>query len=210
MLDPDRISASQNGAPIGRRVLVFRETASTNDIALSLGSSDEPEGTVIFALSQTSGRGQFGRNWHSAPNLGLWFSILLRPQWPASALPNLTPLTAVAIAEALATATGLPTQIKPPNDIHIRRRKVAGILTEARSGARIYAALGIGINVNQSETDFPASLRSIATSLSMEAGHPFDLETIGIGILTALNARYPATSPNDPGIHSRYTALSQS
>ncbi len=149
-IDPDRVRDA-----IGGRVTVYRETDSTNDLLQRLALDGAPEGEVIIADRQTRGRGQHGRKWDSRAGLGLWFSVLLRPSWKVG-LDRITPLVAVAAASGIATATGLRPRIKPPNDIFLDGRKVAGILTEARSGRETFAVVGIGVNVSHYGHRFPA------------------------------------------------------
>ncbi len=199
--DPDVIRANRGDGPLGQRVLIFRETASTNDLALRLGESGEPEGTLIVAESQTAGRGRFQRPWHSAPGLGLWMSILLR-QTPAAGLTALTPFTAICLAETICAFASCPVRIKAPNDIHASRGKLAGILIEARSGPRPFAVLGIGINVNQSV--FPSELEAIATSLALETGRLHDRTALLCAVLQNLNRRLPELATPSPSFLNAY------
>src|ERR1700719_1103517 len=100
-LVPEMILAGLQTNTIGRDVLVFRETSSTNDRARQAGLAGAGEGLVIFAESQTGGRGTRGRKWISTAGVGLWFSILLRTRMPASQWPLLVQTAAVASAEAI-------------------------------------------------------------------------------------------------------------
>src|SRR2546426_12034913 len=88
------------------------------------------EGVVVFAESQTKGRGRLGRKWMSPLRKGLWFSVLLRPRLHPQAVTQLTIASATALVRAIHSQTGLAAEIKWPNDIVIHGRKVAGILTE--------------------------------------------------------------------------------
>lgn len=203
-LDRDLISAA-GGGRIGSRIVVFRETESTNDLVRRAAEGGEPEGFVAFAESQTKGRGQFGRRWSSAAGLGLWFSILLRPKWPPARLADVTPLVAVAVARAL----DLPVRIKPPNDILCGGRKLAGILSEARTGADVFVVVGIGLNVNHARTDFPLELQESSTSVALETGKVAPREPCAGAILRELAARYdPAQPPGGP-VFAEYAALSR-
>ncbi|MBN8712110.1 MAG: biotin--[acetyl-CoA-carboxylase] ligase [Verrucomicrobia bacterium 61-8] len=187
LLDPDLIQAAAGEGTVGKRVLVFRETASTNDLLLRMGESGEPEGTVVFAESQTAGRGRFKRPWHSAVGLGLWFSFLVR-EGLGPAVTDLTPLIAVAMSEGLRDATcDGRWRIKPPNDIYGDSGKVAGILIEARSGPRPFAVIGIGLNVNHAREDFPTELRASASSLRVELDRVLDREKVAGAVLAAVN-----------------------
>jgi len=191
-LDRDEVIRHRNGSTwLGKELLIFRETDSTNERAFDLASRGCKEGLVVCAESQTNGRGQFGRRWESAAGLGLWFSVVIRcPEtWT-----DFTPLTwwvAGALAPALNAMTGLAVGIKSPNDLLVGGRKLGGILVETRAdaGGRIGVA-GIGLNVLQTADDFPEPLRATATSLRLEKEELPTRERILAGLLDALEASY--------------------
>jgi len=89
-LNADRLAEMLPGCTLAQKILVLGETDSTNNVAAQLGRDGADEGLVVFAETQTSGRGRLGRKWESAPREGLWFSLLLRPRFP---LPLWTRLT---------------------------------------------------------------------------------------------------------------------
>jgi BirA family transcriptional regulator, biotin operon repressor / biotin---[acetyl-CoA-carboxylase] ligase len=189
---PDRLSADDIKARlitgiIGQEILIFEETASTNDIVTYLAVSGAREGVVVFAESQTKGRGRHGRTWASPRGKGLWFSVLLRPNLPANAMSRLTVAASVAVARALRQFTNLDARIKWPNDILIGERKVAGLLTELHTGA---AVLGIGIDVNCMRADFPPEVAGLATSLLIETGNAVDRAALAAAVLHALDVSY--------------------
>jgi BirA family biotin operon repressor/biotin-[acetyl-CoA-carboxylase] ligase len=157
-LAPQAILARLHTKAIGRDIVVFRETSSTNDRVKQAGISGAPEGLAIFAESQTNGRGTYGRKWISATGAGLWFSLLLRSSIPPIELPRLVRLAAVACAEVIERSVGRPVQIKPPNDIILGNGKLAGFLLETSSGWD-FQVLGIGINIRSapSLTDYPTA-----------------------------------------------------
>src|SRR5579859_2335242 len=157
---------------IGRDIQVFEETTSTNDIIEKLARDNVKEGVVVFAESQTKGRGRLGRKWISPARKGLWFSILLRPDLRPQEATQLTVASATALRRAIQSVTGVLPEIKWPNDLLIRGRKVAGILTELSAELdRIrHIILGIGLDVNLSEDEIPPELRAVATSLKIESG----------------------------------------
>lgn len=177
---------------IGREIRVLHETKSTNDIVGALARNGSPEGCVVFAESQTHGRGRLSRKWISPAGKGLWFSILLRPRLPPQSVTRLTITAAVGLARGIRRATGLTSEIKWPNDLLIRGRKVAGILTEmsAETDKIHHIALGIGINVNFARDDFPPALRATATSLSIAAGHTWPRAQLAADLLTELDRTY--------------------
>ena len=155
---------------IGRQVLVYERTASTNDVVEKLALDGAAGGVVVFAESQTRGRGRMGRAWASPRGKGLWFSTLLRPKLPMSSVARLTIAASVAIARAIREQTGLAAEITWPNDIFIAGRKCAGILAEVRTemDAIKFVILGIGLDLNCDTSDFPPEVRRVATSLKME------------------------------------------
>jgi len=169
-LDPDDILSSSHR--LARRVLVFRQTESTNQLLLGLASSGAPEGTVVIANEQSAGRGQFGRAWHSAPNLGLWMSVLARPRRLLRDWQPLSELAARAVIAAVHEQTGLECQIKAPNDVLLHGRKICGILIATRSGPDAFAVIGIGLNVHHQTGDFPENLQATAASVSQFAVAP--------------------------------------
>ena len=177
---------------IGRDIHVFQETASTNDIAEKFARDGAREGVVVFAESQTKGRGRLGRKWVSPGRKGLWFSLLLRPELPPQEITQLTVMSATSLRRALQKVTGLPVQIKWPNDILLGGKKIAGILTELSAEVdRVrHVIIGMGVNVNFTTGDFPAELRSIATSLRVESGREFSRAELATAILQELDADY--------------------
>jgi BirA family transcriptional regulator, biotin operon repressor / biotin---[acetyl-CoA-carboxylase] ligase len=177
---------------IGRDIQVFQETTSTNDVIEKLARDGVKEGAVVFAESQTKGRGRLGRKWMSPARKGLWFSILLRPTLGPQEATQLTVASATALRRAIESQTGLKPQIKWPNDILIGDRKVAGILTElnAEVDQIKYVILGIGVDVNLNTGDFPADLRKVATSLKAELGKPLVRAELAVAILRELDQDY--------------------
>jgi BirA family biotin operon repressor/biotin-[acetyl-CoA-carboxylase] ligase len=184
---------------VGRYVRVFRETTSTNDIVEKMARDGVGEGAVVFAETQTKGRGRLGRKWESPPGKGLWFSVLLRPKMHPMAATTLTVCSAVAVARAIEKETGLQPGIKWPNDIVFGTRKAAGILLEL--GAELdhirHIILGVGIDVNQTADEFPEPLRAIATSLREEAKRPIDRAALATTILLELDAVYARLRAGD-------------
>jgi BirA family biotin operon repressor/biotin-[acetyl-CoA-carboxylase] ligase len=160
--DPDPLLTSQLEqhltSRIGRPVHAFQQVDSTMDIAHELAAGDASEGTMVWAAHQTRGRGRLGRVWQSPPG-GAYFSLILRPQRPASEVPQLSLVTGLSAAEAIHELTHLTPSIRWPNDVLIHGRKVCGILVEA---ARDAAVIGVGINVSTDPSDLPEA----ATSLS--------------------------------------------
>ena len=145
-LVPQAIMARLDTSVIGRDILVFRETTSTNDLARQAGTGGAREGIVFFAQQQTAGRGTQGRQWISQANAGLWFSILLRSQLPLEQCPLLIQMAALAAAETVELWSPKPVIIKAPNDLYLNGGKLGGFLLETSNGWD-FQVLGIGMNV---------------------------------------------------------------
>jgi len=186
---------------IGRDIRVFQETTSTNDVVEKLARDGVKEGVVVFAESQTRGRGRLGRKWTSPRGRGLWFSVLLRPDLRPQEATRLTIASATALRRAIETQTGLRANIKWPNDILVNGRKAAGILTElsAEPDHIKYVILGIGVDVNLSPADLPAELRKVATSLKAELGGPVARPELAVAILRELDRDYERVGSGDFG-----------
>lgn len=177
---------------IGREVQVFRQTASTNDVVDKLARDGATEGVVVFAESQTRGRGRMGRRWESPAGKGLWFSLLLRPVMRPEAATQVTVAVVTGLARAITRQTGIEPQIKWPNDLLIDGRKVAGILTEMNAELdRVkHIVVGIGVDVNLKQSELPAELQDIATSLRIASGKPVDRPALAAAILDELDRDY--------------------
>jgi len=169
---PDSLTAIEVGHKlktkfIARRIHSWKSLQSTNTTAHQLAASGAPEGTLVLAEQQTRGRGRFGRNWHSPAGLGIYASIILRPKISPNLAPGISLIAALAMADSIASYGDLDIKIKWPNDILIKGKKTAGILTElsAEIGRTNYVIVGLGINVNHKPADFPESLRKGSTSI---------------------------------------------
>ena len=142
----------------------WRQTDSTNERARELAASGAPHGTLVTADEQSAGRGRQGRSWSAPPRSAVLMSVVLRDFDP------LLPLAAaLAVCEACEEEGLVSCQVKWPNDVWIDRRKVSGILVEGRPQEG-WAVLGIGLNVDITEDQFPPELRDTATSLLIADG----------------------------------------
>ena len=170
ILTPDMLKQRLKGSLFGKRVFHFFKTDSTNRVALELGHAGAPEGAVVLAEEQTAGRGRAGRKWHSERAAGIYATLLLRPKLAPVQAPLLTMMAGLSAHTAVQALTGLEVDLKWPNDLLIRGKKVGGILTEmhAEPGQIRFVIVGIGLNVNQEK--FPGELANTATSLRVEAG----------------------------------------
>lgn len=178
---------------IGNDVIVLEATTSTNDVVAQIASR-HAEGLVVIAEQQTAGRGQYGRRWDSAAHRGLWLTVLLRPAIPVSESARITDLLAQTIGSTIAETLRLAPRIKPPNDIYIDGRKVAGVLVDMRVEANgsYCAVAGIGINVNHALSEFAPELQQTAGSLAMAAGKNLNRLDLAIALLRRLDGAYAA------------------
>ncbi|MCB6201505.1 biotin--[acetyl-CoA-carboxylase] ligase [Extibacter muris] len=154
----------------GKTVVYAKETDSTNIQAKALGEKGAVHGTLVVADRQTAGKGRRGRRWTSPPGTSIYMTILLKPQFLPSKAPMLTLVMALSVAEGIKGVTGLPAQIKWPNDIVVNGKKVCGILTEMSAEVDYinYVVTGAGVNVNTDS--FPEEIARTATSLYIEGG----------------------------------------
>ena len=176
------------GHAIGAEIQVHEELGSTSDEVRQLGLAGHPHGLVVFAESQTAGRGRRENRWASQPGTDLAFSVLLRPEAAMTEWPRITTLAALAICHAVESVTALRAFIKWPNDIYVQDRKCAGILAETFMGSTgAFMVLGIGLNVNSA--DLPEELRASAISLRMASGSLVDRSGLAIALLKSLNVQ---------------------
>jgi BirA family transcriptional regulator, biotin operon repressor / biotin---[acetyl-CoA-carboxylase] ligase len=170
ILTPNMLRQRLKGSLFGKRIHHFFKTDSTNHVALELGHAGEAEGAVVLAEEQTAGRGRAGRVWHSDRAVGIYVTVLLRPRLAPVQAPLLTMMAGLSARSAVQAVTGLTVDLKWPNDLLLREKKVGGILTEmhAEPGQIRFVIVGIGLNVNQEK--FPGELAETATSLRVETG----------------------------------------
>lgn len=202
---PDRLHADDLAARIGlvravgRDIRVFQQTSSTSDVLEKLARDGVREGMVVFAETQSRGRGRLGREWISPAGKGLWFSVLLRPTLRPNAVTRITVAAAVAIARAIQTQSPLRPDVKWPNDLMIHGRKIAGVLTELSGelDSVRHVCLGIGVNVNLLPEDLPPATRQTATSLRIELGRVVDRPALAAALLRELDAVYARVLDDD-------------
>ena len=138
---------------------------STQDKAHTLALNGAQEGTAVITEQQLKGKGRLGRQWESPKGTGIWMSFILRPNIPPHQAPQLTLLTAVAVAQTIEAATEIQPEIKWPNDILINGKKAVGILTELQAEADLVQSIIIGVGINVNTKSFPEHLKDKATSL---------------------------------------------
>lgn len=172
--------AGANKTTIGSMLKYYDVLDSTNITAKELAEKGAEEGTIVQADEQKLGRGRLGRVWKSPAQSGLWFSIILRPKMEPQYGAQITLLTAVALVEAIKSATGIKTWIKWPNDILVKGKKIAGILSEMKLAEEgiDYIIIGIGLNVNIAKEDLGELLSETASSVYLETGKFYDRQLI--------------------------------
>ncbi|MGM9590246.1 MAG: biotin--[acetyl-CoA-carboxylase] ligase [Faecousia sp.] len=183
------VSCLPGDYPWADRLHYFPTIGSTNDTLKNLARQGAPHGTALVAGHQTCGHGRLGRKFHAPEGMGIYLSILLRPDCLPSELMHLTCATAVAMCDALEQATGLRPGIKWTNDLVFGKKKLGGILTElglTPQGRVDWAIIGIGINCRQENGDFPKDIRAIATSVNMITGTDPDPALLAAAMLTQL------------------------
>ena len=152
----------------------FECVPSTNIIAKKLGENGALHGTAVIAANQTEGRGRLGKSWCSVAGKGLYCSIIVRPKLAAFDFPKITLVAGLGVALAVDRITGGFSQLKWPNDIFLDGKKCGGILTESSAlnepAERLFAVIGIGLNLSTTLEDFPEDLRGKVTSLLLETG----------------------------------------
>jgi len=185
LLDPDKIQANLNTRRIGRKILVYDSTSSTQTVAAEYAKNREHDGLVVFAEEQTAGRGRTGNQWYSGRAESILCSIVLTY---CRLNPELLSLAcAVAAAEAIGKPLKSQAQIKWPNDIMLNGKKVAGILLELKSAYDVNTCIiGVGINCHQKKSSFPEDLQSIATSIDIESGSISDRISVAKRLLISM------------------------
>lgn len=178
------------GGPFLAAVEWTESIGSTSERLKSRAREGAPEWTAVLADRQSAGRGREGRRWVSPPG-GLYLSVLLRPRLRKV---GLLPLAAgVAVSDA-ALEFGVATELKWPNDVLASGRKLAGILSEAASGAEgvEWVVLGIGVNVTTDLTALPAGIASSVTSLAAEGAAGVSVRDVATAVLARLAVCYDA------------------
>ncbi|MBP3674033.1 MAG: biotin--[acetyl-CoA-carboxylase] ligase [Oscillospiraceae bacterium] len=190
-------------------VLYFDSIDSTNTRAKLLAAQGAPHGTVLIADHQTGGRGRLGRRFSSPGGMGVYLSVILRPNCAPAELMHLTCAAAVAMCSAVEQAAGFRPGIKWTNDLVCQSRKLAGILTELSlrpSGIVDYAVVGIGINCCQRPSDFPEEIQGMAGSLSMISEKQIDRSRVAAAMIDALHRMDSGLLTDKKATMDRYRA----
>lgn len=201
------LTALSENYPWKEQLHWFDTIGSTNDELKRMARAGAPQGTVLISGHQTGGRGRIGRSFQSPAGMGVYLSMLLRPDVPARELMHLTCATAVAMCDAVETAVGIRPGIKWTNDLVIGKHKLGGILTELGfgSGGNVeYVIVGVGINCTQRPGDFSPEIRDIATSLEMACSTQVDRVSVAAAMMEALYGMHLDLLPHKEDILRRY------
>lgn len=195
----------------GEKIHWFDSLDSTNNEAKRMAAAGAPDGTLILSAQQTNGRGRMGRNFQSPAGMGVYISLLMRPQVRPEQLMHLTCAAGLYSCQGVGEATGFQPKIKWINDLIAGKRKLGGILTEmsvsTATGLVEYAIVGTGINCGQSPQDFPPELRDKATSLLQVTGKPVNLPRLAAAMAAALTRMNRELLVQKESIMTAYKAL---
>ncbi len=173
----------------------FDSIGSTNTEALDAARSGAAEGTCIIARQQTAGRGRRGRTWVSEKDAGLYLSIVLRPRLEPRFLPLITLMSGIAVHDTLDTL-GLQPDLKWVNDVHIKGRKICGVLAETTDTPQGTAVVvGIGINIRPG--NYPPEVADIATSIESEKGNAPAVDALAEKLLAKVTEYYALLQSRD-------------
>lgn len=173
---PEEIQKGLVSKRLGKRIHCLAEIPSTNLHAYQQAQEGVAEGEVFIAEAQTHGRGRMGRSWVSPPYANLYLSVILRPKLRPDQAPQITLMAAVAVAETVQSFLGFAPEIKWPNDILVKGKKLSGVLAESSFELKrlVFVVLGIGINLNYPREMMPEAIRESATSLMTLTEEPVD------------------------------------
>lgn len=155
---------------VAKEVLYFDTIDSTNTKAQELAEKGYPSGTLVVADKQESGKGRRGRSWVSPSGIGIFMTLMIKPDINPNNASMLTLVAALAVAKAITSVTGEEAMIKWPNDIVVNGKKVCGILTEMNAQFDYINHIVVGIGINVHNESFPEEISQMASSLMIEAG----------------------------------------
>jgi len=206
-LDCDKIKTNLKTKLIGKEIIVYDSTSSTNDIAAEYAKNKKNNGLVIFTEQQTFGRGRAGNKWLTGRADSILCSILLTESKLNGELLSLA--CAVATAEAIDKIGPSHANIKWPNDIILNGKKLAGILLESKvdNGRKSYI-IGIGINCHQTKDSFPDQLQQTATSIDIESKTTCDRISLTKRLLTSIDYWLETAQQSSEKVIERWTSLS--
>ena len=206
-LDSDKIKANLKTKRIGKEVIVYDCTSSTNDVAAEYAQNINNDGLAIFAEEQSVGRGRAANKWLSGRADSILCSVLLTDCKLNGELLSLA--CAVATAETIGKLGSNRAKIKWPNDIILNGKKLAGILLESKAdNGRISYIIGIGINCHQKKDSFPEELQQTATSIDIESGSLADRISLAKRLLTSIDRWLEIAEKSSVKVTNRWRKLS--
>jgi BirA family biotin operon repressor/biotin-[acetyl-CoA-carboxylase] ligase len=206
-LHPDEIKDGLKTKRIGREVIVYSSTSSTNDVAWEYAKNRDNDGLAVFAEEQTAGRGRGGNEWLSPKGQSVLCSVVLLDSELAGELLILS--CAVAVAEAIGRCGRYEAKIKWPNDIILNGKKVGGILLESRAGKKgSDYIVGVGINCHQKKEFFTGELQGIATSIDLEGPKVCDRTILAKRLLISLDDWLVVADKSQQKVIERWEHLS--
>ncbi len=207
LLDPDKIKSNLRTKRIGRKILVYNRTSSTQKIAAGYAKNKGNDGLVIFSEEQTAGKGRADSKWHSKYSQSILCSIILTDNKLNSELLSLT--CAVAVAEAIGKSANSEAKIKWPNDIMLSGKKVAGILLESKTDVGGNTCIiGVGINCHQKKDSFPVELQPLATSIDIESHSISDRLWLAKRLLTSMEYWFEVAARKGEKVIDQWHSLS--
>jgi len=167
---------------------------STMNKAKELARQGAPDQSIVLADFQKNGRGRMQRTWFSQRG-GLYFTLILRPQLPATSAFLMNFITSTALAKTIREQTGLKAEVKWPNDILIGDKKLSGMLSELEASEELvsFVNIGIGINVNND----PTKDEKAATSIALELGRKIKRRALLNSFLDKLEDKLSNFKPED-------------
>ena len=184
------IKAALHTKWLGKELIFFKETDSTNDELKRRSEKGAKEGLVAVADRQTKGKGRRGRGWETPAGVNIAISYLLRPLFPPDTAPMMTLLMAMAAQKGIKEVSGLEALIKWPNDIVINGKKLVGILTEMTAEPDFIHEVIIGTGINVNGRSFPDSIRDRATSMYLEGGRVYSRAEVAAAVTDAFEGYY--------------------
>lgn len=187
----ERLSYAWQNLSLGSPLWCFDTIASTNEALKLKAEQNAPEGCVVMANAQTAGRGRAGRSWISLPGLGLYLSVLLRPDWPVVDSGIAATIGSLAVARALIKLNIRNITLKWPNDVFAGDHKIAGVLAEPRIAKDkiAFIVLGIGINVGHDADALKGPLNNRATSCRLQ-GSNVTVEDVALALMPEMASIY--------------------
>ena len=193
---------------LGKEIEILQTVGSTNEYIKMAAQNGANEGLVVIAEQQTNGKGRQGRSFASPKGVGIYMSVLLRPDFAAEDASFATVAAAVAVSNAIENVAKFNPAIKWINDIFYNGKKLCGILTEAslecETGKLQYLIIGIGINISETSSNLPNELSEIVTSIVDIVGFEVSRNELIASVLNELENSLSMLQNNKQNILEQY------